>query len=86
MRPGSELKVAEEEEEEEVVVVVVVVEVVVDSIDGPYEAWGCVIYWFLVKFADVKKVVTDGPTDRSTDGPTDGLTDGPTDGPTDTPS
>ena len=40
MRPYSGLKVAGEEEE----AVVVVVEMVVDSIDGPYEAWGCVIY------------------------------------------
>ena len=40
MRPGSGLRVAEkgedEVEEEEVVVV--------GSIDGPHETWGCVIY------------------------------------------
>ena len=40
MRPGSGLKVAEEEEEEEGEEK----EVVVDSIDAPYKAWGCVIY------------------------------------------
>ena len=39
MRPGSGLMIAEEEEEEEEKVVEVVV---VDSIDGPHEAWGCV--------------------------------------------
>ena len=33
--------------EEEVVVVV-------GSIIGPHEAWGRVIYWFLVKFGDEK--------------------------------
>ena len=44
--------VAEEEVERMVVVVGVV-----DSIDGPYEAWECVIFWFLVKFTDEKKVV-----------------------------
>ena len=38
MRPGSGLMEAEEEEEEEVVVMGVL-----DSIDGPLEAWGCVI-------------------------------------------
>ena len=56
MRPGSGLKIADEEEEV----------VVVDSIDGPHEAWGCVIYLFLVKFVDEKKVVTDRWTDRRT--------------------
>ena len=40
MRPGCRLMVAEEEDEEEVVVVLVVV----DSIDGPHEACGWVIY------------------------------------------
>ena len=40
--------VAEDEEEEEEVVVVV------GSIIGPHEAWGRVIYWFLVKFGDKK--------------------------------
>ena len=39
MRPGSGLMVAEEQE-----LVVVVMVGVVDSIDGPHEAWGCVIY------------------------------------------
>ena len=34
------------EEEKEVVGVVVVVVVVVGSIDGPHEAFGCVIYCF----------------------------------------
>ena len=42
MRPGSRLKLVEEEEEEEQEEEVVVVEV--GSIDGPHEAWGCVIY------------------------------------------
>ena len=41
MRPGSGLMVAGEEEELEVEEVVVGV---VDSIDGPHEAWGCVTY------------------------------------------
>ena len=62
MRPGSGLRVAEEEE----------VVVVVGSIDSPHEAWGCVIYWFLVKFIDDKKNWL--RTDRRTDGPTDGHT------------
>ena len=53
----------EEKEEEVVVAVVVVVVGVVDSIDGANEAWGCVIYLFLVKF-------TDGPMDRPTNGRT----------------
>ena len=40
------LMVGEEETEEEEMVVVVVVTCVsvVDSIDGPHETWGCVIY------------------------------------------
>ena len=40
MRPGSGMKVAEEEEGEEEEEE----EEVVDSIDGPHEAWGRVIY------------------------------------------
>ena len=53
-------------EGEELVVVVGVG----DSIDGPHEAWGGVIYWFVVKFTD-EKITGYGLTDRSTDGPTD---------------
>ena len=37
-------------------------EVVVGNIDGPHEALRWVIYWFLLKFADEKVLVTDGPT------------------------
>ena len=32
---------------------------VVDITVGPHETWGCVIYRFLLKFTDEKKVVTD---------------------------
>ena len=66
MRPGSGLKVVEKEEEEEEEEVVMVV-VVRDSIDGPHEAWGCDIFWLLVKFADEKMWLL---TDWQTDGPT----------------
>ena len=44
--------------------------VVVGSIGGPFEAWGCVIQTFLVKFTAVKKLVTDQQTDRPTNGRT----------------
>ena len=43
MRPGSGLMVADKGKEDDEVMVVVEVVSVVDSIDGPYEAWGCVI-------------------------------------------
>ena len=39
---------------------------VVGSIDGPYEALGCVLYCFLVIFTNEKELVTDGPTDGHT--------------------
>ena len=35
----------------------------VGSIDGSYETLGCVIFCFLVKFANEKELVTDQPTD-----------------------
>ena len=41
------------------------------SIDGSYEALGCVIYCFLVKFTNEKELVSDRPTDQQTDRPTD---------------
>ena len=59
MRPDSGLVVAEEEEE----VVVEVVEEVVVSMKGPYVAW---IQWFLVKYNDIRKLVTDRQTNRRT--------------------
>ena len=34
------------------------------SIDGPYEALGCVIYCFLVKFTNEKEQMTDRRTDK----------------------
>ena len=73
------MMVAEEGEKEEEVVVVGVV----DSIDGPHEAWRCAIYWFLVKFTDEKNwlrtdVWTDVRTDLRTDVRTDVRTDGHT--------
>ena len=46
----------------------------VGSIDVLYEALGCVIYCFLVKFNNEKELVTDRPADGPTDGPTDGQT------------
>ena len=48
--------VEEEEEEEEEAEEE---EEVVGSIDGPYEALGCVIYCLLVKFTNKKELVTD---------------------------
>ena len=47
-----------EEEEEEVVVM--------DSIDGPHEAWGRIIFKFLMKFTDEKSGYrpTDTPSYR----------------------
>ena len=42
MRPGSGLKVAGDEEEQEEKGEEGVM--VVDSIEGPHKAWGCVIY------------------------------------------
>ena len=60
----------------------------VDSIGGPFEAWGCDIQRFLVKFTNgEKKLVTNGQTDRRTDrrkadGRTDGRTYRRTNGPT----
>ena len=54
----------EEEVEKEVVVV--------NSIDGPHEALGWIIYWFLVKFAELKRTgywQTDQQTDQPTDRP-----------------
>ena len=50
---------------------------VVGGIDGPYEAFGCVIFCFLVKFTDGKELVKDRRTDRRTDGPTNERTDRP---------
>ena len=50
---------------------------VVGIIYGPHEAWGCVIYSFLVKFSDERKLVTDGWTDQPTDGPSDRRMDTP---------
>ena len=47
---------------------------VVGSVDGPNEALGCVIYCFLVKFAEEKEQVTDRRTDGPTYRPTDGRT------------
>ena len=43
-----------------------------ESIDGPHETLGWVIYWFLMKFANAKELVTDRQTDGPTDRPTDG--------------
>ena len=62
MRPGSGLVVAEEKEEEVVVVV--------DSIDGLLEAFGCVTQWLLVKFTDEWKLLTDQYRPTDTDLPT----------------
>ena len=40
----------------------------VGSTDGTQEALGCVIYCFLMKLTDEKKLVTDRPMDGPTDG------------------